>query len=220
MLQHHYHFTPNEPDDLHCLQSAIRMTWEGLFGKTLSLRDAERVTNFQAGLQTWPFAAMLSLADAGATVVNIEDFDPHGFIADPAAELQRQTLGDEKVVAHILAVSDADAEIEIVKKCLAHPLVRFENRSPRLPDLITAAQAPATAVICNVNYRALVSRAGYNGHFVIVDSADEQEVHFQDPGLPPLENHHVATETFLAAWAPPKANMANLIVCSLDEASG
>jgi hypothetical protein len=215
MLSHAYTFIPNDPDDLHCLQSTVRMGWEGLFGTALSHDEAERVTNFEPGRQTWPFAAMLAVGDAGAYVVNVEDFDTENFIADPATELRRQT-GDEAVVEHILAVSDAGAEVEIVKACLAHPKVRFENRQPGLPDLIAATQAPSTAVICNVNYRALVGRPGYNGHFVLVDSASPEAVAFQDPGLPPLKNHKVDAQTFLAAWAPPVSNMANMIACSIE----
>jgi hypothetical protein len=214
MLNYHYTFVPNETDDLHCLQSTIRMVWEGLFGEPLTLTDAEKLTNFRAGQQTWPFAAMLAMADAGATVTNVEDFDPRLFIRDPAAELRRQCNQNEELVLHILQVSDADAEVQIVKRCLEHPRVEFDARPPSLTDLIEAVSNQGTAVICNVNYRALVNQSGYNGHFVLVESADQRTVRLQDPGLPPLEAHEVEAATFLNAWTLPDPKLANMIVCS------
>jgi hypothetical protein len=214
MLNYAYTFVPNEADDLHCLQSAIRMVWEGLFGEPLSAAEAELLTNFRAGRQTWPFAAMLALADAGATVTNVEDFDPKLFMTDPAAELRRQSNGNEELVTHILQVSDADSEVEMVKRCLENPRVAFDARSPGFIDLIGAVRAQGTAVICNVNYRALVNQPGYNGHFVLVESADQGAVVLQDPGLPPLKAHKVEAETFVSAWASPDPGLANMIVCS------
>lgn len=216
MLAHTYHFVPNEPDDLHCYQSALRMVWEALFGTRIGREDAERITNFKSGMQTWPFAGMLALADAGASVVNVEDFDPDLFIADPAAEIRRQSHGDEDVVQHILKVSDAGAEAELVRRCLDHPRIKFEQRRPSLPDLEQAVSTPATAVICNVNYRALVGREGYNGHFVLVDAVEGGRLRIQDPGLPPLRDHIVNEKTFLSAWGTEDDGLPNMIVCSTE----
>lgn len=219
MLNYDYEFVPNEVDDLHCFQSAIRMVWEGLFGNALSASDAERLTNFRTGRQTWPFAGMLAFANAGAMVTSVEDFDPQLFISDPAAEIHRQSNGDEALVAHILEVSDADEEVAVVQQCLDHPRVMFDRRTPNFASLEEAVRAPGTAIVCNVNYRALVGRAGYNGHFVLIEFADEHVVRLQDPGLPPLEAHEVEPATFVRAWTTPDEGLANMIVFSVPPAT-
>jgi hypothetical protein len=220
MLTHPYPFIPNDADDLHCFQSTLRMAWEGLFGSALSAPDAERLTNFKDGRQTWPFAGMLALAEEGAQVVNVEDFDPGLFLSDPAAEIRRQSGGDDGSVEHIFAVSDVDAELAIVEQCVAHPRVTFERRLPTYNDLVAAVSAPKTAVICNVNYRALTGQPGYNGHFVLIERAGPDAVVLQDPGLPPLANHEVEAELFEKAWSGSEGAVANLIVAAFHPASG
>lgn len=216
-LRFDYTFVPNDADDLHCLQAVVRMLWQGLFGDELSARNADRVTNFKSGLQTWPFAAMLALADRGTFVSNVEDFDVKQFVADPTAELRRQCRGNEEVVQHILKVSDTQAEIEMARRCLEHPSIRFDQRVPNFDDLARTACSQATGVICNINYRAMVGEPGYNGHFILVDSiGDDDDVRIQDPGLPPLADHVVDKETFVRAWGGPDSGLPNMIVFSVS----
>lgn len=214
MFSFPYSFVPNQADDLHCYQSAVRMVWEGLFGHPLSGADADRLTKFRAGQQTWPFSGMLALAEAGATVTNIEDFDPQAFITDPAMEIQRQSNGNEEIVAHVLNVSDVTQETDIVRRCLDHPRIVFDARNPSFSDLKHAVASSSTGVICNVNYRALVGKTGYNGHFVVIESVTNDSVRLHDPGLPPLEAYEVSTAVFTSAWAAPDQGPANLIVCT------
>jgi hypothetical protein len=220
MLTNPYPFISNSADDLHCFQSTLRMAWEGLFGAPLPASEADRLSNFKEGLQTWPFAGMLALAEEGAHVVNVEDFDPVLFLSDPAAEIRRQGGDDEESVAHIFGVSDVEAELPIVEQCLSHPRVVFERRVPLYEDLVAAASASQTAVICNLNYRVLAGRPGYNGHFVLIEKATADSVLLQDPGLPPLADHEVDAELFEKAWAGSEGAVANLIVASFHPSSG
>src|SRR5579884_270438 len=87
MHAHSFRFVPNEPDELHCFQAAYSMVLEGLTGEVASPQDAERCTGFREGMQSWPFAGMLSLAKRGLRVLNVEDFDPHAFVEDPVNEI-------------------------------------------------------------------------------------------------------------------------------------
>lgn len=212
-MRFQYKFVPNQSDDLHCYQSAIRMAWEGTFGESISAETADRITAFHPGEQTWPFSGMLALAENGALVTNIEDFDARSFAADPATEIRRQAGGDEEIVQHVLSVSDAARQVEIVRDCLKHPGVSFDRRTPSFKDIRQVAQNPSAAIICNVNYCALVGKEGYNGHFVIIDEITDVSVKLQDPGLPPLRDHHVAIETFEQAWSSQDGAPANIIVC-------
>lgn len=192
------------------------MVWEGLFGRPLGETEAEALTNFRPELQTWPFRGMLALAEAGAEVRNIENFDPQKFIADPFKELLRQSGDDHDTVEHIGSVSDVEAEIPIVEACLRHPRILFECRTPDIAELSRLATAEDTGIICNVNYRTLVGRDGYNGHFVIVDEVTDSDVRLQDPGLPPLEGHRVSRDTFNQAWG----DLPNIIACSIGRLVG
>lgn len=218
MLRHPYQFIPNSSDDLHCFQAALRMTWEGLLGDTLDEDEIDELTRFRPGEQSWPFAGMLAAAEAGVTVVNIEDFDPVGFATNPREELLRTSGGDSKIVDHVFRVSDVPAQQAIVESCLAHSNITFEQRIPAVYDLTRFAAEPGVGVICNVNYRRLAGRDGYNGHFMLVESgACEGEFCVQDPGSPPLENHRVTVEQFVDAWTSPYPKLANLLVLCIAE---
>ncbi len=214
MLEHPINFVGNETDDLHCFQACIRMACQGLSGESLSLEDADRMTGFEPGRQTWPFVGMLSLAEARYDVRSIEDFNPKHFITDPEAEIRRQA-GDAEVGQHIIEVSDLGREVDLVARCLAHPNVTFESRPARLDDLEAAVALPGTAAICNVNYNALADKPGYTGHFVLIESASRDgAMRIQNPGLPPIEDQEVSIDKFLAAWGYGSESMQNALIIS------
>lgn len=174
------------------------------------------MTGFVAGQQSWPFAGMLSLAGAGHRVRSIEDFDPRGFIENPAAEIRRQT-GDDGITTHVLEVSDVEQQRKLVEECLASPNIAFDARIPDISDIRTATANPGTAVICNVNYLALAGKPGYNGHFVLIERFSGSSLRLQNPGLPPLENQDVPLNHFLKAWRGPENSLANLLIASTNE---
>lgn len=208
MLKHDFTFVSNESDDEHCFQSSVRMAWEGLRGVPLSKEKAEEMTGFESGRQTWPFQGMLSLAEAGLEVNSVEDFDPDAFVRDPRAEILRQ-CGDPEILEHVVSNSDIDGQGELVRQCIVHPLISFERRIPSLEELCQELERPATVVICNVNYKALAGEDGYNGHFVLVTSADNAHVALENPGLPPIQHQVVSHETFISSWAEPSPSLAN-----------
>lgn len=210
MIRYPITFVPNESDDLHCFQSAVRMAWQGLSGQKLSLIEAERLTGFDPDQQTWPFAGMLAFADSGFIVRSIEDFDPEQFVRNPAAEIRRQTAND-KITAHILESSNVDQQKSLVTTCLETVNISFEPRVPGFHDLCKTASRPGTAVICNVNYKALMGQPGYNGHFVLVDQADSDSVLIQNPGLPAIKDQKVTARQFRSAWCEPNKSMANIL---------
>lgn len=210
MLKHDFRFVANESDDEHCFQSSVRMAWEGLRGVSLSREKAEELTGFEPGRQTWPFQGMLALAEAGLVVNSVEDFDPGAFVRNPRTEILRQ-CGDPAILEHVDANSDIDSQSELVRQCLAHSRISFETRVPSLENLRQGVERPATAVICNVNYRALAGEDGYNGHFVLVTSVDDAHVALENPGLPPIQHQVVSHETFVSSWAAPSPSLANFI---------
>ena len=187
------------------------MAWEGLFGEPLSADEADSLTQFQPDQQTWPWRGMLALAEKGAQVTNIENIDAETFVDDPAAALLKQLNGDRATVDHILSVADVTRETGVVRDLLRHPSVSLLARTPTPDDLLSEIASPNTAVICNVNYRALVAEEGYNGHFVLVDRVSDGHVILQDPGLPPLDSHKVPLPQFVAAWQSPDPGLANIL---------
>lgn len=215
ILKYPARFVPNEVDDLHCFQACVRMAWEGLRGKELPLDEAERMTGFRPGMQTWPFAGMLAFAQAGHMVRSIEDFYPERFVADPIDEIKRQA-DDDEVAEHVLSVTTVEREVALVKECLDHPNIRFEPRIPTFDEVREECQQPGTAVICNVNYMALAGRPGYTGHFVLLEEINGK-VKLQNPGLPPLEHQEVSVERFLSAWREPSPTLANALVITAPE---
>lgn len=173
---------------------------------------AEEVTGYRPGNPTWPFAGMLSLADAGARVRYIEDVDYRSFCADPHAALLEQ-FGDPAIVESILAVTDLALESKRIERLYSHPNFAFDRRIPSLDEVIAEANAGG-AVICNVNSRVLKGEQGYTGHFVVVTEMRDGQLVLQNPGQPPSRDQLVSPSTFRKAWAEPSPRLANAIVIS------
>ncbi|MEY2516611.1 MAG: hypothetical protein QOJ89_3969 [bacterium] len=213
MLERRPTFVANHDDNLHCFQACLQMAWDGLRGEPLGDDEADRITGFVAGRETWSFAGMLAAADAGIRVTSIEDFDPVAFVANPVAELTRQ-VGRGPELRQLLEASPIQEEAARAQACIDHPGVSFQPRTPTALDLVRLTSAAATAVVCNVNAASLSGARGYASHFVLVDSVDGDEVVLQNPGLPPLEDQHVPAARFLAAWRYPRDSMANILAFS------
>lgn len=216
MLTHDYAFISNTPDDLHCFQAVLRMAWQGLLAEPLSATEADRMTAFKQGKQTWPFRGMLALADAGASVQNIEDFDPACFLIDPRAEMLRQMHGNAESVDYAIKVADPARELDVIRQLIDHPRVAWTIHPPSVDELLYEVHRPGTAVICNVNYRALAGSDGYSGHFVLVEPGSHSDsLTLQDPGLPPSAGQVVTIEAFTTAWLSPDPGIANIISASV-----
>ncbi|HEV2068614.1 MAG TPA: hypothetical protein VGR26_02330 [Acidimicrobiales bacterium] len=201
-------FIPNEADDLHCLQACHRMLIESLVGSRPTLEDSERATGFREGWPTWQFALLRDLADRGYPVVDIEQFSVDHFLAAPEAAIAAQ-VGDAVVARQILNTMDVPLEVERLRNCRYHDLIRFVNKAPSMADLRSALSHHAYA-LCNVNGNVLHDKVGYVGHLVIVQEVGDDWCSLQDPGLPPGPDMKVSLAKFLEAWHYPKATMANV----------
>lgn len=203
-------FRPN-PDALHCFQCTFAMTVELLTGRSLRDDEVDDLTGFRDGLETWPFAGMLALADMGLWVRNTENFDPNKFVEDPRAELLRQTNGDTATVEHAYSTSDVLSQVQLVERAIEHPRIAFEVRTPTEADLVEQLARPDSAVVMAINARVLAGRDGYAGHSVLVRRADEHTVIVEDPGPPPAPAQALQRDLLYRAWTSPTAGMANLI---------
>ena len=215
MISKPYTFYPNEPDDIHCLQSVFRMVHEGLLGEKLTLEQAEKMTGFTPGKSTWPFMAMLSTLQSGLSVRNIEkNFNAELFVQDYKAAILKQTTPEMLQIFE--ETSDLGKLSGLVAQTLLFEAMTYEEREPSWSDIIHYVKQPETAVTCNVNARALYgNRDGWVGHFVLVVDIDENKIILDDPGSPPEEHVMVEKEDFLNAWSREPA-VANLIVFSKD----
>jgi hypothetical protein len=200
------------PDDLHCVQCAVGMALQAVTGEDLSPEELEQITGFMPGLETWPFASFLALADRGLTVVDVESFDADLFVRDPRAALMRQA-NDASVVDRIFEVSDVARQVELVRACIASPRVSFVERIPSF-DEMTAALARGAMLLVNVNTRILHGSEGYAGHVVFVHGYRDGQLDVEDPGPPSQAGARIDAETFGRAWRSPTEGMANYIAIS------
>lgn len=195
-----YEYVQNKTDDLHCFQSCFRMVWHALTGSPMGSDEADGVTGFVDGENTWAFEGMLHLAHSGLDVKLFEDFDPEGFAADPRAELMRQ-LGSAEEVDYEFKTSDVGKQADLVGQCLLEQRIEFVRRAPTIEDLRAEANKVDQAVIAQVNNAPLIGKPGYFGHFVVVKSVDEDTVLLDNPTASiPMNDQTVAIETFVEAW--------------------
>ncbi|HEX7244415.1 MAG TPA: hypothetical protein VF245_02480 [Solirubrobacterales bacterium] len=181
---------------------------------SFSESELEEICGFVPGEEVWQFQWMLAAADRNLTVLSVDNFDPEGFIANPREELLRQTQ-DADVVARVFEVSDVAGQIPLVKACLEHSLITFATRTPTFSDLHNAL-SNTSAVLANVNARALGERDGYAGHVVLIHRDDTTgELILEDPGPPSHEHMAVDKDAFLRAWHSPSPRMANFVSVSI-----
>lgn len=173
----------NDPDELHCFQACFQMALATLTAEQVSAGEAELLTAFVPGKLSWPLAGMHAFAERGLYVSLIEDFRPAEFVADARREFERQYHSEEGV-ASALEEIDVSAEQAHARLCLEHPRIDFVERSPSLADVGRTLTLPTSLCIPHCNYRSLVGREGYVGHYVVVREYSDGKVRIDDPGLP------------------------------------
>lgn len=206
-------FIANTPDGQRCMQATYRMTVHALTGVQPTAAEAEEETGFVAGRPTWQFTMMLGFAARGIRVNDWERFDPLDFLRDPVSSIERQ-VGDPAIAQQVLDESDIDHEVAALTKCLESPLISFTDRVATTADL-QREMSDETLLLCNVNARRLMGEPGRVGHFVIVQSINDDSVIVTDPGLPPVNRHEIPTPRFNEAWGDPSPDMANFISARL-----
>lgn len=205
----------NLEDNNHCFQACFAMVLRTLKNPSFSMADSDRLTGFVEGRPTWPYKGMLELADEGLYVRYIEQFSQIAFVENPTETIKKH-VKNENIAQAVINVSDFTKETELVKQCLSHPRILFEERKPDLQD-IQEYLGLNSLLITNVNYFALIKEEGYNGHFVVIDEIINGNLRLQNPGLPPIADQIVPLDLFLEAWYSPNENLANLIVVSPTE---
>lgn len=194
-----YSLVPNEADDeIHCFQACFRMVVEAFTGEQLSLAESEQLTGFTRGRLSWPLAGMHALGERGLAVRLIEDFIPENFLRDPASELERQYGSKAKAQAALREI-DVQAETRNLEACLRHANVQFISRSPTMEDFCGALAREQRLAVPHCNYRELVGRDGYVGHYVVAKEWDPGAVIVDDPGLPAQANFPVPHDRFARA---------------------
>ena len=203
-------FIENETDDLHCLQSCVRMVVNSAEHAAMSLEESEAFTGFVLGQQTWPFDTLLSFAERGYHVKNIEIIDNAHF-ANDAKEAVTKEFGEDLWV-HFNKVSDVKRAQASAKLCLEASNIEMIKKIPNITDL-SELLSDNYFIICNVNAKTLDGLEGYNGHFVIVEHIDflSESVELQNPGLPPKKNQRIKLSRFLDAWNFPSERAANIM---------
>jgi hypothetical protein len=174
------------------------MVVEALTGERVSARAAEELTDFVPGQESWPLAGISSLADRGLKVTLIEDFQPEGFLSSPSSEFMRQ-YGSKDAVESAMQEIDVQAEQRHLRACLRHPNVDFSSRDPTMGDVTRALSRRSTLLIPHCNYRELVGRSGYAGHYIVAKRFTRCFMVVDDPGLPARFDQRVAKSKFSQA---------------------
>lgn len=200
----------SEKGSLHCFQACFIMSVRALTGEELTLEQAEELTGFVAGRETWPHKGFLSWAKRGIRVRSIERLDPHRFIDDPDAEIER-LAEDPGVADYIRGITDAEKETILLRECLRNPLVEFVSRPPRLEEL-EEGLANGWLPIVTLDYGVLHETGEYEGHMVVVTAFDKRSAKLYDPGPPGEGGKVVPTDLFRRAVYSPSEGAGQLML--------
>ncbi len=194
---------PNMADGLHCAQACLIMAADLLGHERLSMAQAEQITGFRPGVETWPYAMCAWLGENGFEVRHEDAVDPVALCENAEVELRRSGL-DEDTLRYVLTVSDVAQERAAVERCLASARVTFVDEAPdlsRLPQRLRDGWLPMVSLDAAVlGDRA---RTEFEGHMVLVTALAGADVVVQDPGPPARWDWQVPLSRVAAALHSP-----------------
>lgn len=172
----------SERGSLHCLQASFMMTVHSMLGRNITWEEAESLTGYVEGRDTWPYAMFLSAADMGLSIHSIEIFDPEVMADDPAKEVRR-VFGPGEIADAVIAGMDVAYESDLAARCLKDPRISFEVRVPDGRDIEKGIRNDRLALV-SLDYGLLHATGEYEGHMVLVSGIDDDRAEIFDPGPP------------------------------------
>ncbi|MFH5232485.1 hypothetical protein [Antrihabitans spumae] len=211
----------NTDDALHCLQAAFIMTVETLSDIVVSDLEAEQITGFKSGVETWPYRMLSWLSGNNFDVIHVDAISAQGLSVDPRAELVR-TGFDNDTIEYFFKISDFKAEAQAIDECLVRG-VEFENRLPTLDDIsvrIRDGWLPVVALDAGILTQE--DRSGYQGHMVLVTGWHESRslARIQDSGPPARWNWDVPSDLVAAAMRSPADSSGTITFVRRTTGSG
>jgi len=197
-----FEFVEN-PDSLHCTQAAFIMALQILGGPTLSMSEAEHLTGFREGVETWPYGMISALAEMGFEVRHIDGLSALDLTSDPVGTLERSGL-DKETLDYFLRITDFSKESQFVTRAIKTGRVAFETRAPRV-DEIREALDDGWLPIISLDAAVLNSRPrdGFEGHVVLALGSKRGKFIISDPGPPPEPRLAVSPGVLAAAMQSP-----------------
>jgi hypothetical protein len=195
---------PNTDDTLHCTQAALVMALDAL-GHTaaMTMDEAEKVTGFREGVETWPYRMLAWLGENGYRVRHVDALDPVALMADPERTLRDSGLDDE-TLEYILGISDFHAENQAIRRCLESGNVEFLVRIPTMDELFDS-MTEGWLPIVSLDAAVLVERPadGFEGHIVLATGREGEKIIVQDSGPPARWDWRVSPARLLEALRSP-----------------
>jgi hypothetical protein len=195
---------PNTDDSLHCTQAALVMALDALgHSATMTMEEAEKVTSFREGVETWPYHMLAWLGENGYRIRHVDALDPVALMGDPEQTLRDSGL-DEETLAYILGISDFQAESEAIRRCLRSGNVEFLVRIPEVDELLDSMTQGWLPVI-SLDAAVLAERPadGFEGHIVLATGREGEMIIVQDSGPPPRWDWRVSPTRLLEALHSP-----------------
>jgi hypothetical protein len=176
---------PNTQGAFLCTQAALIMGWALLSGEELRMADAQLITGYHPGKETWPYRMLAWLAEQGCEVVHFDAIDADALAADPRGELERNGF-DEETIAYFFKITDFEAEAEAVARCHATGRLKFVNRKPEMDDLRDGLSRKELPILSLDLGTLQGKREGFQGHVLLATGYDDEGglVRLQDPGPP------------------------------------
>ena len=204
-----------DEDDTHCFQSAFKMVLKYFLPKRhFSWKELEEMSAKIEGKSTWPQQMLIHMQHMGFEVISVGAFDGKAFIKEGNAYLRR-AFGGETAEWQIQN-SDIAQEQRLYRKYFKLPGIKDEVRIPTIAEMKTLLEL-GYLIISVVNSRKLKGKDGYIGHSIVIFDITDTNLHFHDPGPPPVENRQVTYNDFEAAWADPNEEAKNFIAIKLKD---
>ena len=206
-------FYKNLKSDKHCFQACLKMILKFCFPrKNYSFSFLDKISKHRRGKWTWQGASLLYLASIGFEVVNIENLNYKLFAKEGEKYLRH--IWDQLTFNIQKRFSDLNSEQKIAKLLVASSSVKLLNKQASVKDVRHYFKR-GYLVMVSVNPFALLRRAGYASHSVLVKDINTQYITFHDPGLPPLKNRKISLRLFEKAMTPPLKNDTNVMAVKL-----
>lgn len=190
-------FYLNDGDGQRCYQVGMRGAIKYFLGKDISAEEADVLTGRKENKWTFATQIVTVMHDMGLDVKLYckDSIEP---LLEPEKTL-RETMGNEVYDRDIAKWMDLPVIADSVRRTLEYGL--FEQKVLTLEELEDHMKENHVPLV-NVNWRVLVGREGFSGHFLTIVGFDNDHVYAHQPGLAnPTPSWRIPKDLFLKAWS-------------------
>jgi len=200
-------FFSNLPDDMHCMQSCMRMALKYYFpDKDFSFEQIDALIGLgKRKLWSTPVQAVVAFDDFGLNTKCYAAGDFEKYLREGVNYIKKNYKNWKTILKHI----DVNLDMKFIREALKRKLLEMKKLQF---DEIESFFKKGNIIMLAINTNVFKGKKGYVGHFVLITDIGNDYVEFHDPGLPPIPRRRESKDNFIQSWYDHDTDRSALVV--------